>query len=169
MVIHLRSSAFDDGGPIPQKYTADGENISPPLEWSGVPEGTVTFVLTCEDHDYTPGPGKEPYVHWLLYNVPAAITGLPEGLSTDARFVSPFPAEQGKTSFGRTGYSGPKPPVWHGPHRYFFKIYALDAELELEPGATKEELLDAMAGKVLEGGELVGLYKRELRKVFKAA
>lgn len=166
MAIILKSTEFEFGGSIPEKYTADGENISPPLAWTGQPDDAISYVIICEDPD---APGNEPFVHWLIYDIPARVTSIPEGLSPDSRFVAPFPAKQGKNSFGHTGYRGPKPPVWHGPHRYLFKIRVLDSELELGPGATKQELLDAMAGKVLESGELLGLYKRGFKKLFRAA
>jgi Raf kinase inhibitor-like YbhB/YbcL family protein len=166
MSIHLKCPAFENEETIPDRYTADGEDVSPPLEWSGVPEGTQGYVLTCTDPDAL---GKEPFVHWLIYNIPASVSALPEGLSTDERFAAPIPADQGKNGFGTIGYRGPKPPVWHGIHHYIFRIHALDGELALRPGATKEELMDAMAGKVLATGELVGTYKRRIRKALRAA
>ena len=166
MAIHLKSSAFENDGAIPERYTADGEDISPPIEWSGAPEDARSYVLTCEDPDAV---GKRPFVHWLLYNIPATVSALPEGLSTDARFEVPVPADQGKNSFGGIGYSGPKPPIWHGPHHYIFKIHALSGDLALNPGATREELLNAIAGKVLESNELVGTYRRGFRKALRAA
>jgi Raf kinase inhibitor-like YbhB/YbcL family protein len=166
MAFILRSPAFKHLDPMPEKYTSDGEDISPPLEWSGAPEDTRSLVLICGD----PGASnKEPFVHWLIYNISDAISALPEGLSTDQRFVAPVSADQGINSCGRTGYSGPRPPVWHGQHRYVFRLHALDSELELNPGATKEQLLDAMAGKVLATTELIGTYKRTIRKALRAA
>jgi Raf kinase inhibitor-like YbhB/YbcL family protein len=163
--IELTSSAFEPGGPIPAKYTEDGEDASPPLSWSGVPEGTNELALVCEDPD-APSPKRpnpDPWVHWVLYKIPADTESLPEGVAKTARLEDPPGALQGKNSWGRgqtIGYRGPAPPAGSGTHRYFFKLYALDSELEIEPEADKPALLEAIEGHVLGQGELFGTYER---------
>lgn len=152
--IKLRSPAFEDSGIIPKLYTCDGEDISPQLEWSGVPEDAVSLALIVDDPDAPMG----TFVHWVLYNLPANITALPERMPSDAKLETG--ALQGKTDFGKKpGYGGPCPPA--GTHRYFFKLYALDTNLPLEPGATKKQLLKAMEGHILSEGQLVGHYQRQ--------
>jgi Raf kinase inhibitor-like YbhB/YbcL family protein len=153
MEIRITSSAFAEGGLIPPKYTCDGEDISPPLEWNPVPDGTKSVALICDDPDAPMG----TFVHWVLYNLPADTRELPEDMPRDG--VLPDGARQGTTDFGRTGYGGPCPPG--GTHRYYFKIYALDAEIEPNrPGLKKSDLLKAMKGRILAEGRLVGRYKR---------
>jgi Raf kinase inhibitor-like YbhB/YbcL family protein len=150
--IKLTSAAFKDGEPIPRPYTCDGVNISPPLEWSGVPRTAKTIAIFCEDPD---APGGT-WVHWLLYNLPADNIGLVENLPrTETLKAGGF---QGKNDFGKTAYGGPCPPS--GTHRYVFKIYALDSELLLKAGATKAELLKAMDDRVVLQGQLMGTYRR---------
>ena len=153
MTLDLTSSAFKDGETIPSKYTCDGSDASPPLEWSSVPEGTKTLALICDDPDAPVG----TWVHWVLYNIPADATSLPEGVPMDE--VVESGAFQGKNDFKRTGYGGPCPPPGK-PHRYFFKLYALKTELDLKPGAKKKDVEKAMKGRVLAEGQLVGMYKR---------
>jgi len=152
MEIKVTSSAFEDGGLIPAKYTCDGEDISPPLQWAGVPEGAGSVALICDDPDAPMG----TFVHWVLFNLPATTTELAEDVPADKTL--PNGARQGITDFGRIGYGGPCPPG--GTHRYFFKIYALDTELALKAGAGKRELLRAMEGHILAQGQLIGKYKR---------
>lgn len=149
----LRSDAFNDGAPIPTKYTCDGVDVSPPLRWSGAPAGTKCFALICDDPDAPRG----TWVHWVLYNLPAPITELPEGFSREA--VLPNGARQGLTDFKRTGYGGPCPPPG-SPHRYHFKLYALDMELKLKPRSSKADLLAAIDGHVLAEASLTGVYQR---------
>lgn len=150
--IKLTSAAFKDGEPIPRAYTCDGVNISPPLEWSGVPKAAKTIAIVCDDPD---APGGT-WVHWVLYNLPADNIGLVENLpATETLKAGGF---QGKNDFGKIGYGGPCPPS--GTHRYFFKIYALDSELPLKAGATKAELMKAMEGHILLQGQLMGTYRR---------
>jgi hypothetical protein len=141
MNLKIYSSAFEDGGMIPSKYTCDGADISPPLAWSGLPEGTKSIAIINDDPDAPMG----TWVHWVIYNIPPTAQGLAE----DIKRVEKLPdgTLQGKNSWGRIGYGGPCPPG--GTHRYFFKIYALDKMLNLKPGATKEELLTAMKGHIL--------------------
>lgn len=160
MTIELTSTAFADGEPIPKKHTADGEDVSPPLSWSNLPEGTKELAVICDDPD---APSEQPWVHWVLYNIPPDVTSLPEGVAPAERPDQPQGARQGKNSFpeGQTiGYRGPAPPSGHGPHHYHFRIYALDADLDLEPGLTKARFLKAIEGHILAQGELVGTYER---------
>ncbi|MGQ9576674.1 MAG: YbhB/YbcL family Raf kinase inhibitor-like protein [Thermoguttaceae bacterium] len=157
MAIELRSPAFANGGPIPRKYSGDGEDISPPLNWSNLPPGTKELALICDDPD---APTAEPWVHWVIYKIPAELTGLPEGIAAVPRLKEPAGALQGKNSWNTVGYRGPKPPPNHGLHHYFFKLYALQAKLTVEPGLTKRTLLEEMTGHVLGQAQLVGTYLR---------
>ena len=152
MDIELKSSAFEPGGMIPPKYTCDGENVSPPLSWQAPPEGTRSLALICDDPDAPMG----TWVHWVLFNLPADTAQLTENIPTSREL--PGGARQGKNDFGKIGYGGPCPPS--GTHRYFFKIYALDTPLQLQPGATKSQLLKAMEGHIIARGQLMGRYKR---------
>ena len=151
--MHVTSTVFHEGGTIPQKYTADGKDVSPPLGWSGSPAGAKSFALICDDPD---APGGT-WTHWLLYNLPADHHEVAEAIPPHDTLSNG--AHQGKNSFGKIGYGGPSPPKGK-PHRYFFKLYALDAKLELPPGASKQQLEQAMQGHVLDRGELVGKYGR---------
>ena len=153
MSIKITSSDFEDNGLIPARYTCDGADISPPLRWDGVPEGTGSIALICDDPDAPMG----TWVHWVLFNLPAETKELAENVPTDGTLTNG--AKQGITDFGRTGYGGPCPPS--GTHRYFFKIYALDMEIDLTPSATKNDLVKAMEGHILGQGQLVGKYKRQ--------
>ena len=153
MTIQLTSSAFTDGSPIPGKYTCDDKDVSPPLAWSGVPAGAKSLALICDDPD---APGGT-WVHWVIYNIPVALTQLAEGVPTSDVVLGG--AKQGITDFKRFGYGGPCPPRGK-PHRYFFKLYALDVELSLKPRATKQDLVGAMKGHILDEGQLMGTYKR---------
>jgi len=150
----LTSSAFNEGQPIPAKYTCDGTNVSPPLKWSGAPPAAKSLALICDDPDAPVG----TWVHWVLYDLQPAISELGEGVPP----LNPLPngAHQGVNDFRKIGYGGPCPPPGK-PHRYFFKIYALDQPLQLKPGATKKELLAAMEGHVLAEGQLIGTYQRK--------
>ena len=151
--IQLASSAFENKGVIPKKYTCDGEEVSPPLSWSQAPKNTVTFALIVDDPDAPRG----TFVHWLLYDLPGTITELPEGIPNNQALEGG--GIQGKNSAGGIGYTGPCPPK--GTHRYFFKLYALDAELGLDPGANEQELQEAMQGHILAQGELMGTYTKK--------
>ena len=153
MAVTITSSSFTEGGLIPKKHTCDAEDISPDLNWSGVPTKEVkSLALICDDPD---APGGT-WVHWVLFNIPADVTTLQAGVSPDA--VLKNGARHGKNDFRKLGYGGPCPPG--GTHRYFFKIYALDTLLSLESGSTKSQLLAAMKGHVLAEGQLMGKYKR---------
>jgi len=156
MTLELTSPAFSHNDPIPAIYTCDGRDISPPLSWSSLPAGTRSLALIVEDPD-APDP-KAPrmtWIHWVLYNIPAETAGLAENTAT-----SNLPAGilEGLNNWGRTGYGGPCPPV--GRHRYFFKLYALDAELPDLSQPNKEKLLQAMQDHILDQAELVGTYQR---------
>lgn len=149
--INVTSVAFKEGQPIPRQYTCDGINISPPLEWSGVPKTAKTIAIIADDPDAPAG----TWVHWLLYNLPAENIGFVENLPmTENLKAGGF---QGKNDFGKIGYGGPCPPS--GSHRYFFKVYALDAELPLKAGATKAEVEKAIEGHVVSQGQLMGVYR----------
>ena len=153
MTIQVTSSAFGDGERIPAKFTCDREDISPPLRWSGVPEGTQSLALIMDDPDAPVG----TWVHWVLYDLSSALTALPEGLATSPTL--PGIGVQGVNDFRRSGYGGPCPPRG-SEHRYFFKLYALDAALNLGPGKTKPEVEKAMRGHILAQGQLMGRYGR---------
>jgi Raf kinase inhibitor-like YbhB/YbcL family protein len=150
--IKLTSTAFKEGESIPRSYTCDGVNISPPLEWSGVPKTAKTIAIVADDPD---APGGT-WVHWVLYNLPAANIGLVESLPASENLKAG--GFQGKNDFGKIGFGGPCPPS--GTHRYFFRIYALDGELPLKAGATKAELTKAMEGHTMLQGQLMGTYRR---------
>lgn len=147
----LESSAFEANGMIPVQYTCDGQDISPPLSWDTPPAGTQSLALIVDDPD---APGGT-FVHWVAYNLSADSQQLPEAV-LNQNFKG---GAQGKSSFGKLGYGGPCPPK--GTHRYFFKLYALDQKLGLEPGKTKEQVLQAMEGHVLATSELIGRYQRQ--------
>ncbi len=153
MDIKITSSAFKEGGLIPPKYTCDGADISPPLQWDAVPEGTKSIALISDDPDAPVG----TWVHWVLYNLPPDTKELTENIPPDENL--PNGAKQGITDFRRIGYGGPCPPS--GTHRYFFKIYALDTVLELPPRPGKSDLVNAMEGHILAQGQLMGKYKRQ--------
>jgi Raf kinase inhibitor-like YbhB/YbcL family protein len=160
MSLTVTSDAFQPGQPIPEKHTGDGDDVSPPLNWGDSPTGTQEFAVICDDPD---APSAEPWVHWVIYKIPADVTSLPEGIPAALRLGSPITALQGKNSWtdGRSiGYRGPAPPPGHGVHHYHFKVYALSAELELDPGLTKGQLLSAIQSSVIASGELVGRYSR---------
>ncbi len=148
----VTSSAFAEGGSIPAQYTCDGRNVSPPISWEGVPASAKTIALIADDPDAPRG----TWVHWVLFNLPATEKGLPEGVP--ATETLPSGARQGRNDFGNAGYGGPCPPS--GAHRYYFKLYALDASLDLASGAKKDVLLKAMEGHVVAEGQLMGRYQR---------
>jgi len=153
MSMQLKSTAFQDGQAIPRQYTADGENRSPPLEWTAPPTGTQSLALICEDPDAPRG----IWVHWVLFNLPQNARKLDEGMASDGKL--PPGAVQGTNDFRKIGYGGPAPPPGK-PHRYFFKLYALDARLNLPTGTNRSQLLDAMRGHILAETQLMGKYGR---------
>ena len=149
----MTTTAFSGGGGIPAKYTCDGADVSPALKWHDAPAGTQSFALIADDPDAPVG----TWTHWIMWNIPASTTALPEGVpkvdeSTDG-------ARQGRNDFKRIGYGGPCPPAGK-PHRYYFKLYALDAKLNVKAGAGKSDLEHAMKGHVLSQSELMGTYGR---------
>lgn len=148
----LTSNAFKEGEAIPRQYTCDGVNVSPSLEWSGVPKNAKTIAIIADDPDAPSG----TWVHWVLYNLPADVIGLVENLP--ARENLRAGGFQGKSDFGKIGYGGPCPPS--GSHRYFFKIYAVDSELPLKAGATKAEVEKALEGHIVGQTQLMGTYAR---------
>jgi len=152
-VFTLASRAFERGEPIPQVYTADGADISPPLAWHHAPSGTKAYVLVCEDPD---APGGT-WVHWVLYDIPATLEALPENVPQARRVLGS--ARQGENDFGEIGYGGPAPPPGK-PHRYFFTLYALDEVTGLEAGARKRTLLKRIKGHVLGTARVFGIYGR---------
>lgn len=161
MSITIESKSFKANEPIPKKFSGYGDNISPELTWSGVPEGAKELALICDDPE---APTPKPFVHWVIYKIPASAGGLPEAVPTDAQLNSPESvagARQGMHGFEDTGYYGPQPPDDGKTHTYHFKLYALDTELDLKEKANKEDLLEAMEGHILAQGELVGTYHYE--------
>jgi len=151
MAIELTSTAFRAGEAIPRAYTGDGRDVSPPLKWAEPPPGTESFALICEDPDAP----RKTWVHWVLFNLSPEMRELAEGLPRQK--VLPDGAAQGKNDFDKIGYGGPAPPRGK-PHRYFFKLYALNTRLELPPGATRDQVLGALRGHVLAEGQLMGTY-----------
>ncbi|HTY10434.1 MAG TPA: YbhB/YbcL family Raf kinase inhibitor-like protein [Bacteroidota bacterium] len=152
MNMKVSSTAFNEGETIPKKFTCDGDNISPPLEWSGIPGGTKSIALIADDPDAPRG----TWVHWVLFNLPADTKGLSENVPRHSTLKNG--ARQGMNDSRQLGYDGPCPPG--GTHRYFFKVYALDANVPLETGATKAQLQKAMEHHILGEGQLMGTYKR---------
>ncbi len=155
MSLTLTSAAFTQQGAIPTKYTCEGADVSPPLAWTGLPPGTKSLALVVDDPDAPdPAAPKTTWVHWVLYNLPPTVDGLPEGAS-----VPPTGTQQGLNDWRRTGYGGPCPPI--GRHRYFHKLYALDAVLPDLGRPTKAMLEKAMKGHILGQAELVGTYQKQ--------
>lgn len=151
--MQLTSSAFATGGAIPARHTGEGEDVSPALEWTNVPDGTQSFALICHDPDAPlVSPGTYGFVHWVLYNIPGSVRNLAEGTK---EYTS------GKSDFGRPGYGGPMPPNGHGRHHYFFWLLALDQELNLEPGLSLWQLLEKVEPHVIGMNRLVGTYERK--------
>jgi Raf kinase inhibitor-like YbhB/YbcL family protein len=146
MHVQLTSPAFDDGEQIPVRHTCDGDDLSPPLAWTAPPEGTVSLALCLDD----PDAGRYPFTHWLAWRLPAAAGGIGEGEAAPA---------EGRNDFGAPGYRGPCPPPGK-LHRYLFRLYALDAELELRPADRRLSFDAALEGHVLETAELTGTYGR---------
>ncbi|NUQ64698.1 MAG: YbhB/YbcL family Raf kinase inhibitor-like protein [Pirellulales bacterium] len=160
MEIKVTSTAFSNGETIPKKYTGEGQDISPPIFWSDIPEGTKELVLICDDPD---APTEEPWVHWVIYKIPADTEGLPEGLPNTPRLKKPSGAFQGKNSFnsGHTiGYRGPMPPPGHGVHHYYFTLYALKVKLSTEVGLPKSAVMQDMHDYITGKGQLMGTYQR---------
>jgi Raf kinase inhibitor-like YbhB/YbcL family protein len=149
VTIEVSSPAFEPGATIPKKHTGEGQDVSPPLEWSKPPQETKEIAIICDDPD---APTQKPFVHWVVYKIPADREGLPEGGIEGAL--------EGTNDFGGRGYDGCMPPRDHGVHHYHFKVYALDTELDAPAGLSKDELLAAMEGHIVDEGELIGTYER---------
>jgi Raf kinase inhibitor-like YbhB/YbcL family protein len=147
MPLRVSSPAFASGSEIPRKYTCDGQNAAPPLEWSGVPQQAKSLAVICEDPDATSG----TFTHWVLYDIPSSSDGLPE---------HPKTGTSGVNNFGTTGFSGPCPPKKDHAHHYHFHVYALDVESLGPSGLSKEDAVNAMRAHIVAEGELVGTYKR---------
>ncbi|MGH9126844.1 MAG: YbhB/YbcL family Raf kinase inhibitor-like protein [Acidimicrobiales bacterium] len=145
--LRVTSSAFAPHTAIPERYTGDSDDVSPPLEWTGAPQKTRSFALVVHDPD---APLVDGFTHWVLYGIPAGTTQLRKG---DTSFTG------GKNSFGNTGYNGPMPPPGHGPHHYYFWLYALDSDLDLEAGLDRRALLARIEDHVIEQARLVGVYE----------
>lgn len=157
MALTLRSPSFPPNGSIPGKYTCEGDDISPPLEWAEAPGATKSFALIVDDPDAPdPNAPRMTWVHWVLYNVPASTSALPEAVKSAAL---PPGTRQGLNDFKRAGYGGPCPPI--GRHRYFHKLYALDITLPDLGAATKAQVEQAMKGHVLATAELIGTYEKK--------
>jgi Raf kinase inhibitor-like YbhB/YbcL family protein len=146
--VELTSTAFEQGQPIPEKHSCDGDDVSPPLAWGLLPEGTRSLALIVHDPDAPSG----DFTHWVGWNIDPEAGGLEEGAHAPG---------EGTNGFGETGYDGPCPPAGHGAHRYVHELFALDTGLDLEPGSSRERLEDAIEGHVLGGAELVGTYERK--------
>ena len=162
--ISVTSSAFDHHGMVPESNSAYGENVSIDLTWADLPEGTQQLALICDDPKVVEiGMMEQPFVHWVMYNIPASASGLPAGLPADATLAMEGleGTVNGLNGLRRPGYFGPRPPANGQLHAYHFRVYALDDALNLEPGLGKAELLDAMNGHVLATGMLMGHYERE--------
>jgi Raf kinase inhibitor-like YbhB/YbcL family protein len=151
--MQITSTAFEHGDMMPVEYTADGANVNPALAWGKVPAGTKSLALICDDPDAPMG----TWVHWVVWNLPPTSSGLPWAVPHGDAIAGG--GLQGRNGSGKLGYSGPAPPS--GTHRYFFKLYALDTELDLPAGSGKADLLKAMEGHILGSGELMGRYSRE--------
>jgi len=154
--LQVRSTSFTAGQPLPPRFSAYHDDASPTLSWSTVPNA-VSYALIMEDPDAA---AIKPFVHWVAYNIPADVTVLPEGLPVEPRLMKPEGVLQGANSRGSIGYYGPKPPVGDPPHHYHFQILALDRVLDLKPGATRDEVLEAAKGHVIGGGALIGTYRQ---------
>jgi len=158
MKLALTSLAFAANEKIPLRYTTEGDDVSPPLAWGDPPAGTQEFALVCDDPD---APGAEPWVHWVIYGLAAALRALPEGVPASPEATKPVACHQGKNSWGKIGYGGPYPPKGSGPHHYRFTLYALGKPAPAEPGLDKAALLAAIKGSTLAQGTLTGLFERK--------
>jgi Raf kinase inhibitor-like YbhB/YbcL family protein len=155
MSLDINSTVFESGGTIPEKYSCDGENISPPIEWRGVPSEAESLVLVCDDPD---AGSVDPFTHWVLYNIPANAVRLPESFNDQMESLH-WDGTQGRNSFGNTRYDGPCPPTGEN-HRYFFRMYALDEDLDLPPGMNRDQILHRIEDHVIEHAEMEGRFSR---------
>jgi Raf kinase inhibitor-like YbhB/YbcL family protein len=152
----LKSPSFAEGSLIPKKFSCDGENISPELTWENLPEGTVNLVLICEDPDAPVG----IWTHWILYNIPVTLNSLPENMDCQKELIAQDKILVGMNDFKKLGYGGPCPPPGK-PHRYFFRLLALNTKLDLKTGLNRDQVLAAIKGKIIKEAQLVGLYSRK--------
>jgi Raf kinase inhibitor-like YbhB/YbcL family protein len=152
----VTSPAFEEGGPIPERFAGYRDGSSPPLSWSGAPRQAGAFALIVEDPD---APGTTPFVHWIAYDIPASLTSLPEGVPGSPEPTTPVRMRQGRNSFGSIGWRGMEPPAGQ-THHYHVELFALDGQVPLEPGADREALLKALRCHVLAAGELAGTFRR---------
>lgn len=160
--MQLTSSVFANNQTIPFEFTGEGRDLSPPLAWTNVPDGTLGFALICEDPDAPRTPLRPgPFVHWLLYNLQGHVRALPRDLPRRGFLDQPVTAAQGTNSFGNTSWNGPMPPVGHGTHHYEFTLYALDKALYLPTGLSRDELEARLKGRILNTAKLTGLYERK--------
>lgn len=155
MTLSVTSRMFAEGDTLPAKYTCDGENVSPPVDWSPLPAGTRSIAFLMDDPDDATAPGGI-FTHWTLVNLPPETAGLPEDVPRDA--VLPDGSIQGTNGFGMLGYGGPEPIPGSGPDRYRFQVYALNEMLAVEPGVSREAVLEAMEGRILAEGVLTAKY-----------
>lgn len=153
MAFEISTAAFPREQAIPEKFTCKGQDVSPPLRWTGVPDGTKSFALIMDDPDAPAG----TWVHWVVYNIPVSVTEFVENMPRDPELKDG--TRQGRNGFGKAGYNGPCPPPGT-QHRYHFRLYALSAVLDLKPGATRMQLDRAMAHKILDKTDLMGKFKR---------
>ena len=156
MTFTLTSPAFKEGERMPVKYTGEGADLSPPLEWAEAPAAAKSFALICDDPDAPRG----TWDHWIIWNIPGDRRKLPEGVARTETLPELGAARQGKNSWPRIGYNGPMPPPGHGTHHYHFVLYALESALDLKPGADKKMLLAAMKSHILAQAKLMGTYSR---------
>lgn len=156
MALQCRSPGLESGGPIPDRYTCEGDNISPPLQWTGAPPGTAAWVLIVDDPDAPSADG--PFAHWLVYNLLGSASELPEGLGAGDIAGG---GTQGRNSFGHDEYEGPCPPLNDDAHHYYFRLFALDAPLDLTAGATRSQIFNEMHGRVLAQTEFFGTFRRQ--------
>lgn len=158
-MFELKSAAFGENDWIPVQYSGEGDEISPPLSWSGTPQGAQELALICEDPDV---PQPEAFIHWLAYGIDPKSSGdLPEGIPPEDQISTPIRMTQGVNSFRRVGWGGPNPPRKHGPHRYVFRLLALDRKLGLRPDVRKAEFLRAIEGHVIGEARLIGRYQNQ--------
>jgi len=153
--MQLRTKAFEDGGEIPRKYTCEGDDVSPDLSWTNYPAGTKTFALIMEDPDAPVG----IFTHWIIYNIPLNVTSLNEGIEKKANLINGI--KQGKNDFGKFGYNGPCPPIGHGYHRYYFKLFALSTEQKFKEGLKREQFYGEIEKYIVGKTEIMGKFKRE--------
>lgn len=158
MSIELESPDFAADEAIPKRHTGDGEDVSPELKWSGVPDNAKELVVIMEDPD---APGPVPWTHWMIYKISAAAVGLPGNVGKVERPRTPTGVLQGANSWAEIGYRGPAPPPGRGAHHYHFKLYALNEEMDLKPGLTRNKLLGIIETNIIACGELIGTYERK--------